>query len=296
MNESKAIASAEMLAALRAAAGREASLSEPCSDPLARSFVGKKLARIADFQPAFLLKHVLRLRAPGAYPFAIARTRFFDAVLESELAAGARQLVILGAGYDSRACRFADQLSQATVFELDHPATQARKRALIASAGIDWPQNVRFVAVDFAVECFSERLLASGFETSRRTVILWEGVSYYLPPAAVCTVLDFASSCAADSAIAFDYALRSFVEGDHSSYGGAQVARWLTEIEEPFLFGLDPAQTADFLDHCNLLLESDLGPTDIEQLYLRTRRGGTLGPTLGHVRMAVARASNRKRG
>jgi methyltransferase (TIGR00027 family) len=177
------------------------------------------------------------------------------------------------------------------VFELDHPATQARKRQLLDEASLQWPHNVRFVPVDFARESFAERLAAAGFDPRCRTFFLWEGVSYYLPEAAVASVLAFVAACAPGSAIAFDYAVRTFVAGDHSTYGGKQVARWLKEIDEPFLFGLDAEETAGFLDAQRLVLESDLGPKELEQLYLRTRRGGTLGATLGHVRMALARVA-----
>lgn len=291
MDHTKAIASAEMLAALRAAATNENGLVEPCYDPLARRFVGADLSRIADFKPHFLVKHIMRLRAPGSYPFAIARTRHFDTVLQAELRTGTAQVVILGAGYDSRACRFAADLMGSTVFELDHPATQARKLQLLEDAGLAWPDNVNFVPVDFARECFAERLLAAGFNPRRKAVFLWEGVSYYLPEDAVAHVLGVVASCAAGSAIAFDYATRSFVDGDHSTYGGKQVARWLEEIGEPFLFGLDADETASYLDTHRLVLDSDFGPRDVERRYLRTRGGGTLGPTLGHVRMALARVA-----
>jgi methyltransferase (TIGR00027 family) len=291
MDHTNAIASAEMMAALRAAATHERALADPFEDMLARRFVGSNLRRLTEFRPHFLLKHILWLRAPGAYPFAIARTRHFDQLLQVELRAGTSQVVMLGAGYDSRASRFARELANATVFELDHPATQARKRQLLDEAKIEWPDNVRFVPVDFARENFAECLAAAGFNQRRRTFFLWEGVSYYLPEASVASVLALVTTCASGSAIAFDYAVRSFVAGDHSTYGGKQVARWLEEIGEPFLFGLDADEMRAFLERHRLVLKSDLGPKELEQLYLRTRRGGSLGATLGHVRVALARVA-----
>jgi methyltransferase (TIGR00027 family) len=66
------------------------------------------------------VQHMERL-APGMYLYMLARTRHFDALLASELARGVKQFVILGAGLDSRAHRFAAQLNAATVFEVDHP-------------------------------------------------------------------------------------------------------------------------------------------------------------------------------
>jgi methyltransferase (TIGR00027 family) len=164
-----------------------------------------------------------------------------------------------------------------------------RKRQVLQEAEIQWPSNVRFVPVDFARENFPERLAAAGFDLQLQSLFLWEGVSYYLPEAAVDGVLEFVARCPPGSCIAFDYAILSFVTGDHSTYGGKSIARWLEEIGEPFLFGIDPKETESFLKARRLALVSDLGPKEFEQMYLRTRRGGTLGPALGHVRMALAR-------
>ncbi len=65
-----------------------------------------------------------------------------------------------GADRSPLSCRFARDLANVTVFELDHPATQARKRQLLDEAGLQWPDNVRFVPIDFARENFAERLAA----------------------------------------------------------------------------------------------------------------------------------------
>jgi O-methyltransferase involved in polyketide biosynthesis len=104
-------------------------------------------------------------------------------------------------------------------------------------------------------------------------------------------VLNFVSSCAPGSSIAFDYAIKSFVDGDTSTYGGKQVARWLKRIREPFLFGLNAEETAGFVARHKLRVVSDLGPEESEQAYLQTKNGLYLGKTFGHVRMVHARAA-----
>jgi O-methyltransferase involved in polyketide biosynthesis len=81
----------------------------------------------------------------------------------------------------------------------------------------------------------------------------------------------------------------AFVNGDTSTYGGREVARWLKRIREPFVFGLDRGETEAFVASRGLALVSDVGPAELERLYLRTTAGPLLGRTLGHVRIAHAR-------
>jgi methyltransferase (TIGR00027 family) len=289
MTSETAMQSAETLAALRVAAIYEHRLVDRCEDPFAPYFLGTKLRILTKLKPRSLLPKLLELVAPGSYCFAIARTRHFDEALRTELNAGATQVVIPGAGYDSRAYRMSHVLGKVRVFEVDHPATQQRKRRLLKDAAIEPPATLTYVPADLNRVELAEALADAGFDQSQRTIFLWEGVSYYLPQAAVDAVLRLVACCVGGSSIVFDYAIRSFVEGDTSTHGGKQVAKWLKKIGEPFLFGLPPSDTEAFLAERGLRLVSDLSPEDLEQAYLTTHAGGSLGRTLGHVRVASAR-------
>jgi methyltransferase (TIGR00027 family) len=282
-----AITSAETLAALRAIVSREPSLAVPCTDPLARRFLGWRHRLLTGAVPRPLLRWLVERISPGSYCFTIARTRHFDELLLESVRSGVEQVVLLGAGYDSRAARFAEALRGIAIYEVDHPGTQARKRSLLAP--LSTPSAVTYLPVDFTRESFAEALDAAGFDRGKPTFFLWEGVSYYLPRAAVIAVLDHVAAAAPGSSIAFDYALAAFVAGDHSTYGGRAVARWLERIKEPFRFGLVPGETRGFLADRGLELVTDLGPPELERAYLATRTGPLLGRTLGHVRMAHAR-------
>jgi len=293
MTQLAAIRSAEVVAALRAVAAGETSLAVRCEDRLAEHFLGLKHRMLTAIRPRPLLRHILHVAAPGSYGFAIARTRHFDETLASEIRAGVKQVVLLGAGYDSRPFRFQEQLAGVRIFEVDHPGTQARKRRILDGVIKASPANVSFIPVDFNRQCFRRALSEHGFARDAKTLFLWEGVSYYLPQRVVEGVLDFVAGCAPGSSILFDYAIKSFVDGDTSTYGGKQVARWLKRIGEPFLFGLDAAATGEFLAGRKLELVSDLGPEELETSYLRTTDGCCLGRTLGHVRMAHAAVPSR---
>jgi len=288
MTRGSAIGSAETLAALRALATRDADISHRCEDPLAERFLGAKYRLLLSLCPARWLRHAVDARAPGSYGYTIARTRCFDDALRAALRTGTEQLVILGAGYDSRPFRFERELLRADIFEVDHPATQGRKMALLGRMTRQCPSNLRYIGLDLAEGSLRAALAEAGFSPHRRTLFLCEGVSYYLPRHSMEDVLDLVGSCAAGSAIVFDYALRSFVLGETNTYGGREIARWLTRMGEPFLFGLDHKELPDFLAAHNLRPVSDLGPEELERAYLTTAEGTPLSRTLGHARIVQA--------
>ncbi len=106
------------------------------------------------------------------------RTSVIDAAVREAIAAGATQLVILGAGYDGRAWRM-PELKNVMVFEVDHPATQSEKRARLA----DLPPStgvVTFVPINFAQESLDAALDRAGHIRSSPTCWIWEGVVMYL--------------------------------------------------------------------------------------------------------------------
>ena len=288
MAQIAAIQSAETVAALRALACTEHGLATPCRDLFAKHFLGTKNRLLLEFAPQRFLRGLIERRSPGSYYFTIARTRHFDEALLAGLRAGVEQVVILGAGYDSRAFRFKDELRGVQVFELDHPGTQARKKQLLEASNAKVPANLTLIGIDFAKQSFRKLLPEHGFRSDAKTLFLWEGVSYYLPLAAVDDVLKFVADCATGSSVVFDYALQSFVDGDTGTYGGKQIARWLKKIGEPFLFGLNPASAQSFLARRGLRVVSHVGPSDIERLYLATQKDRPLGRTLGHVRIIEA--------
>jgi methyltransferase (TIGR00027 family) len=289
MTQHAAIRSAETMAFLRAVVSGEQNLAVRSEDLLAKHFLGRKYRLLIGVGLQALTKRILEVAVPGSYGFAIARTRHFDEVLLSEIRAGVEQVVLLGAGYDSRPFRFRDVLGDIRVFEIDHPGTQARKRRMLDEIGETNPPNLSYIAADFNRQSLPEALADHGFSPDRKTLFLWEGVSYYLPRPVVEGVLDFVSGCAAGSSIVFDYATKAFVKGDTSTYGGAQVARWLKKIREPFLFGLNPEETPEFLSARKLHAVSDLGPEDLAKTYLKSKDGRCIGKTFGHVRMVHAR-------
>jgi methyltransferase (TIGR00027 family) len=240
-----------------------------CCDPLAERFLGAKYRMLLWGRPLRdAVEGLIEQRFAGHHYYVIARTRYFDDFLQQRLTDGAEQLVILGAGYDSRPYRFADRLAGVRVFEVDHRATSTAKQAKIGALVDKTPANVAYVAVDFAVDKLADKLLGCGYRTARPTVFLWEGVTPYLNLEAVDAILGFAmASAAPGSAIVFDYVLRSVVEGTCTLHGAANEFAKMSRTSEPLTFGIDEGQAPAFLASRGFGNVVDVGAPELLSRY-----------------------------
>ena len=220
-------------------------------DPYARRFLpGEWRAQLR--VPKRVLDISERL-IDGVGTFCLARHRALDELLGRALRGGAgepaaEQVLLVGAGYDTRAWRFAEALNGRPFFEVDHPATAARKAEVLAISGDDLPEvDRRVVTVDFTREQLRERLLAEGFETGKRTVVLWEGVSMYLPEAAVRGTLGtLGRLCGPGSWLGMDFWFQPADPGLRGLWHRLS-PRLLGLVGEPVLFGLNPLEARAFL-------------------------------------------------
>src|SRR6202034_3755451 len=133
-------------------------------------------------------------RMPGARTSAIARTRLIDDRLREVLATGIKQVVILGAGFDCRSIRL-PELRRAIVFEVDHFDTLRVKRNCLTRIAPFASSSVHYIGIDFNRESVSEALEKAGFDGSRLTVFLWEGVTNYLTEESVDSILRGIADC-----------------------------------------------------------------------------------------------------
>lgn len=204
-------------------------------------------------------------RWPGARTSGIARTRLIDDWLTAAVHGRARQVVILGAGFDSRAWRL-PALAGVPVFELDHPATSQQKRQRLIAAGLD-PARVVQVAIDFDRQPLAETLSIRGFEGCRRTVVVWEGVANYLSADAVDAVLRWVSGLAPGSTLAFTYVHSGVLTAPQAFDGADRILASVAKAGETWTYGIDPAQLASLLKSSGLTLVEDLGANDYRSRY-----------------------------
>jgi methyltransferase (TIGR00027 family) len=212
------------------------------------------------------------------------RTRFIDEALARAIAGGATQVVILGAGFDSHAYRCQELLARVNVFEVDRPATQALKKRRVNEALGGPPSNLTYVAIDFQHEDLADVLSRYGYDPALPTFFILEGVTMYVPEAAVRSTLQFVASHPPGSAIVFDFVYGAMIEMlariDMANIPKAQqpfVQRFLDLIkDEPWIFGLPLGREREFLRECGLELREAfaIGGEESVKRYL-TRADGT---------------------
>ena len=215
------------------------------------------------------------IAGPGPRPSAIARTRLIDDVIAA-LDARIGQVVILGAGFDSRAHRLG-ALTDRTVFEVDHPATQATKRAIVDRIGLG-DAKVVYVAVDFERDALDARLVAEGFDPKVPSLFLWEGVTNYLTADAVdATLATIRSLGAAGSVLVFTYVHAGVLDG---SADFPEARRWLKGVElsgEPWTFGFRPDEVGGYLEARGFVLESDVSTAEAGNRWFPAQRPARAG-------------------
>lgn len=176
-----------------------------------------------------------RVTAPGSEDMrdlVTARTAYIDAYMRESLG-DVEQVVLMGAGYDTRA--YGEFRRQGlSFFELDQQATQRLKKKALTDAGID-TGDTRFVRVDFQKDDAFEKLAASGYDTSKKTLFIWEGVTLYLGEVDVRRALhDMKNHSASGSVIVADfYSTRMIAIGKKKA-----LKKTLEFTDEGFGFGI----------------------------------------------------------
>jgi methyltransferase (TIGR00027 family) len=119
-----------------------------------------------------------RATIPGLLLHFILRKRWIEDAVRGALGRGCRQVVVLGAGFDTLAARLAPEFPAVHFLEIDHPATQAVKRAALERQNL--PHLPSFVAADLARTSLGEALAASPYDRNSPSVFVVEGLLMYL--------------------------------------------------------------------------------------------------------------------
>lgn len=291
MRAARSSRTAEFMAFFRALESARPPERRLFEDPFAVAFLDPGLRRVARLAqwPGLgrALAFAIDVLWPGARPAGIARTRLIDDALEEAVArSSVRQVVLLGAGFDARAHRLAG-LADVPVIELDHPDTLEEKRPRIGRLGLDRSPPVQYAPVDLDREPLADALAKAGFDPSRRSFFLWEGVTNYLSAEAVDAVLRFVAGTAPGTLLLFTYVHRDVLGEDTRFAATRRLRRTLRRAGEPWTFGLDPADLPSTLDACGLELVRDEGSRAYRERYLRGRERRS--PGYEFYRAALAR-------
>ncbi len=272
MKEGKPSKTAEGAAGVRAIESMKPEPERVCYDPLAKEFLSIPYRIIA--KSPFLAKAVLWLllerHVPGAAGEAVLRTRYIDDYLRECIGNGIQQLVILGAGYDSRAYRIDGLKGKVNVFEVDHPATQKAKTERLRRVFGSLPDHVVHVPIDFNRQKLDERLFQCGYCRDLKTLFVWEGVTPYLTAEAVDETLSFVlNNSGRDSSIVFNYVYQSVADGTCQLKAARNHRELAAKRGEVFTFGIPEGTIDEFLSKRGFYQVCNASPESLESTYFK---------------------------
>ncbi len=280
----------------RAVANKEFKNERFGSDYLAEYFFPFPLKFLIKFKMIRVnLKNKSHKFTPGIYEYVLARTAFFDNVFLDALKENIPQIVVLGAGYDTRAYRFQKLNNTTKIIELDISTTQNRKKKCLKKAQIDRPKHVTLVPINLNKESLKNVLEKAGYKNNEKTLFIWEGVNYYLEPESVDATWEFVkNSSHNESLIAFDYAISISEANINNYYGAKEFAQTWEKYHsnEPFIFTIDEGKIESFLEQRGLKIVNHLDNKEIEKKFLLNENGSLIGQVTGSFRLAMASPNN----
>jgi methyltransferase (TIGR00027 family) len=218
-------------------------------DPYAIHFISQEtLEPYNDPLKAKALHEYYERLFPGFANSVRARVRYFDDIVMKSIDEGLEQLVILGAGYDTRAYRIEGLQGKVKVYEVDHPNTQCVKIEKIKEIFGSLPKHVIYAPVDFETDNLGERLVEKGYDRSLKTLFLMEGLIMYIPPESVDETLSFiVENSGKGSIILFDYYPESVIDGTCKLKVGKNILDYTKQQGEPLKFGIKEGTVETFL-------------------------------------------------
>ena len=289
MKQEQSSRSAEGVAGLRAIESEKPESDQVCYDPYAKAFVPGGLGwSISNW---IITSGLYDRMAPGGVGFVVVRERYIDDYLKTCLAEGLDQVVILGAGFDTRAYRIPG-IKKTRVFEIDHPATQAEKLKRLQKVIDPLPQHVTFLPVDFNTQTLADRLPGSGYNEHAKTLFIWQGVTYFLTREGVDSTLAFiAAHSGPRSAVIFDYFYNEVFTDPTNGY--AKALKRAAQISgKEYMFGIDRGQIESFMTQRGFGDVHNLTLDDLKQLYFTGKNAKRIVPH--DVAIASARVKEAK--
>jgi methyltransferase (TIGR00027 family) len=278
-----------VVAALRAYGAREPDSSVRNPDWLAERLLGPAQLQLITEHPVAdaLQEDYQRGRknqeVAGMSNLLLIRTRFIDEHLQAALENGATQVVVLGAGFDTRAYRCADLLKDKRVFEVDYQSTQQIKKRRLEEALGSIPAHVQFAEIDFKRNTLRDVLHAAGYTPSEKTFFIWEGVSMYLSEQSVRkTLRTIADYSAPGSSLVMDFASQAMIEL-LEKFPRIPQHKYTTAWGEPWISGVPDNREHEFFLECGLQLRETLSffGRDAAKRYLTRVDGTRIGSVRG---------------
>lgn len=271
--DSKGSRTAEFTCLARAFAAREKDERFRGPDYLAEVLI-PPIPRIIVKVPTMRRFIIRKFIPPGIYEYVIARTKVMDAEFIAALETGFAQIVLLGAGFDTRALRFAELNRGTRIYELDIATTQKPKIKVLQQKKLKIPDELCFVSIDFDNQSILEVLSEAGYQKSQKSLFLWEGVSMYLSDQTVDETLNFIhSGSSSDSRVTFDYIYASVLRREGKLFGEQGSYHMVSSVGEGWRFGIEDGEIGQFLAVRGFELVAHYTPADLEMKYMTFENG-----------------------
>ncbi|PES62592.1 SAM-dependent methyltransferase [Bacillus cereus] len=231
-------------------------------------FFNKDIAQQSQDNPKEILKWITQVQLS---PTPLARAAYCERVLLHEIALGAKQYVILGAGLDTFSFRHRELENKIEIFEVDHPSTQAFKIQRVKESGLEIPSNLHFVSMDFTKDFSKQKLVNEGFE-NKKTFFSLLGVTYYLTKEELSSLIEcLFEMVPKGSSIVFDYPDENLFTEKGLSNRVENMVKMAMVGGEPMKSCFSYAEMEALLEKAGLLIYEHLSPEDINKLYFEGR-------------------------
>jgi methyltransferase (TIGR00027 family) len=216
----------------------------------------------------------------GLYEYVMVRTKYIDTVGKRRFDKGYRQIVVLGADFDSRAIRFQRNKSGVRWFEPDALCTQKAKCEQFRKRRIEYSPNVHFIPIDFTKEALTGKLKNSGFEPKKETLFIMEGIPMYLDSESINrTLTALRSLTETNTQIVFDCVYSSVLK-DKNTLSGERKARKLVErASEVWTFGAEIGEISKILIDNGFRMLELKNTEDLRTTYLSHNKKNIINGT-----------------
>jgi len=271
--ESRASLTAELTCICRAGSSVEKNLFYKSGDTVALQILSEPIKTLIKIP--FYRKLHFGFGAPkGLYEYIITRTKYIDGIYKIALENKITQIVIVGAGYDTRAIRLPNNYDQMKIYELDSIFTQQAKMKAYKNNDIQIPKNLRFVPINFEKENLCNKFEEIGMERNKKSFYIIEGVTMYLEQTAVDRLFtEISKYMGKESMVVFDYIYNDVLRQERKHYGEKGAIATVKKVNESFQFGMENNSISEYLMKYNFQVIDHLDAREMERRYFTDKNG-----------------------
>jgi len=218
----------------------------------------------------------------GIYEYVVARTKYIDNIFQKIRKEDFEQVLIFGAGFDSRGIRFFNDSISTKVFELDVPITQRAKLMQYEKRKIKDNNQMVYISIDFTKDSLDEKLRKADFQMNKKTLFLLEGILMYLDNNSVDETFNIIKKYAGKgSRMIFDSVYKSVIAKENKHFGETEIHDAVNNAREEWTFGLEPDEIQSFLKKFNFRLIEIKTTENLEQEFFIDDKGNKVSKING---------------